>query len=304
MQRLDKTTDMPIVGDKEPEFLLRFDFQPGLANPQRIFQAAAECIEVFQAWDCTLLKSFPSQIKPVFLLERVESGSLRIWLRHFLEAIDDEALKNIDWKPAIGKYLVKGKYLLMKKLGGRNGLPERAELTEISHEIHEIAKETDVLRLPAYAKISEADIANNAKALSGALSRLESGESVAFADDDGEATLSSDFKVTDEDIKNMLVQETITNESEFILKVRKPDFLGETKWEFRLRNRNMSVSIADKDWLARFQAGKIDIRPGDALHVKLRETISYDASGEAIEEEREIITVISVQRALEQASLL
>lgn len=293
-----------IPDDKRPDFLLTIHFKPGIKNPQRIFAAASECIESMQACDEMLLKSFRTSIKPVFLMEQVKDGSLCIWLKQFLESIDDDALKNLDWKPAVGKFLVKAKYYLLKKLEGKQSLPSREELTQISDGIHELAKETDVLKLPAYARVPEIDIAQQLQVISRALARLEKGESISMSNDDGNAVIDAEFSVSENDVKDLLTSKTLENVSEMILMVRKPDFLGDSKWVFRFSKSTMSVSISDKDWLSDFQSGGIDIRPGDALYVSLKETVSYDLEGEVISEDREIVAVHSVIRKKQQASLL
>lgn len=300
-----KASQLP--ADKQPDFLLTVNFAAGVKNPQRIFFTASECISALQACDQMLLKSFPTSIQPVFVLEQVESGSLKMWLRQLLEAVEDDALKNLDWKPAVGKYLVKGKYFLLKSLEGKKGLPSQAELRQISHGLHELAKESDALRLPAYSRVTEVSIADHARIISNALSRLEPGESISLDGDDGQAVIAAGFSVTDEDINKLLVEQTLENTSELILMVRKPDFLGETKWDFRFNRRNLSVSIIDKDWLSSFQSGDIDIRPGDALRVRMKEKVAYDLNGEVVSEEREIVQVVGVIRKKEQepqASLL
>ena len=296
------TGQLPI--DKQPDFLLTIHFPAGVKDPQRIFFFFLECITALQACDQMLLKSFPTAIQPVFVLEQVETGSLKMWLRQLLEAVDDAAIKNLDWKPAVGTYLVKGKHLLLKKLGGEKGLPSKHDLSELSDKLQELAKETDVLMLPSYSRVSEIDIAEHAGIISAALARLEPGESISLNDDEGEAVIDAGFAVTDEDIKNLLIERTLENTSELILMVRKPDFLGETKWEFRFNRRSLSVAIVDKNWLSNFQSGKVDIRPGDALHVTMKERVSYDGHGEVVSEEREILVVLGVIRKKEQHSLL
>ena len=63
-------------------------------------------IRALQGLDATLVGAIDTKIEPVMVLEEIESGSLIIWLRNILTAADDEALKKLDWKPAVGKYLV------------------------------------------------------------------------------------------------------------------------------------------------------------------------------------------------------
>lgn len=293
-----------LTADKQPDFLLTIHFPENSANPQRFFAAAAECIDALQACDKILLKSFPTSIQPIFVLEQVQSGSLKICLRQFLEAIDDDALKTMDWKPAIGKYLVKGKCLILKKLEGRKSLPSADELGKVADELHELAKESDALTLPIYARLTAVDIAEQAKEISTPLSRLKEGESISLDSYEDEAVMDAGFSVTDEDINRLLVAQTLESIREIILMVRKPDFLGESKWEFRFDRKSMFVSVTDKDWLSEYQNGKKDIRPGDALRVSMREAVSYDASGEVVSVEREIVKVLEIKRRQEQGTLL
>lgn len=120
------------------------------------------------------------------------------------------------------------------------------------------------------------------------------------------ALLSEDKKPSfcvQDDMSQRLAKNTIQNDVEMILMVRKPDFLGETKWDFRYQKRNLSASIEDQGWLEKFQKGKIDIRPGDALHVIMHESVSYSSEGEVIEESKEIIKVKEVIRQQIQLSL-
>lgn len=109
----------------DPDFLLQINFEPGITQAQRIFQTAASMIEALHSCDKLLLESFPAKINPIFVLEQIESGSLKIFLMQILETVSDDALNNMDWKPAIAKYLVKGKYFLLKPLS--DGLPPDPE---------------------------------------------------------------------------------------------------------------------------------------------------------------------------------
>ena len=48
------------------------------------------------------------------VLEEIETGSIKIWLGNQLNRVDDDALKKLDWKPLVGKYLVRAKYVFYK----------------------------------------------------------------------------------------------------------------------------------------------------------------------------------------------
>jgi hypothetical protein len=71
-------------------------------------------IRALQRLDATLVEAIDSKIEPLMVLEEIESGSLVVWLKNILTATDDEALKKLDWKPAVGKYLVRAKHVYIR----------------------------------------------------------------------------------------------------------------------------------------------------------------------------------------------
>lgn len=102
--------------------------------------------------------------------------------------------------------------------------------------------------------------------------------------------------------KKETMDQVLENESERILMIRKPDFIGESKWIFSFAGRPVPIAIDDKNWLVQFQAGKIDIRPGDALKVKMFEKDYYNQSGEVTKVERSIQQVLALIRPSGQLS--
>jgi len=79
-----------------------------------------------------------------------------------------------------------------------------------------------------------------------------------------------------------------------ILKVKKPDYLGESKWDFRHGGRSFPAKIIHKVWLESFQNREIDIRPGDSIRTMVEMTDKYDFDGELIGTDYNILQVIEV----------
>ena len=96
-------------------------------------------------------------------------------------------------------------------------------------------------------------------------------------------------------MEELLTREVNSNESIMILKVRKPDYLGESKWEFVL-DRGFDAKIIDIDWLNRFQNRIEDVRPGDAIRANVRTEIRYGYEGEVVGVRHTIVKVIEVVR--------
>lgn len=285
-----------IPEDKRPDFCLAIDFARDSKNPGRVFKSMAALIEAMEGLDSILIESIDSKIKPVLLLDSVESGSIKVWLKQFIELIPDDSLNKLDWKPIIGQYLVRAKHFLLSKVDPAAPLPNRESIEEISAGINEIARSTNVKLLPVYKKIPAADIAHGIKMVTDATSRLSPEDSVMFYSDDGDASIPSAVTIEQSQINEVLSHEIIENRAIKILMVRRPDFLGDAAWEFRHEDKRYPARIDDIAWLDEFRDGRHDIRPGDALKVEVREVTSYDQNGEVVSDTRSITKIIGVIR--------
>jgi len=56
--------------------------------------------------------------------------------------------KNIDWKLLVGQYLVKAKYYILEFLKDRETINSIAEVDELRNLLLDVAKDTDVKRIP------------------------------------------------------------------------------------------------------------------------------------------------------------
>ena len=98
-------------------------------------------------------------------------------------------------------------------------------------------------------------------------------------------------------IDELVTKDKIVSQAEMILKVKKPDYLGESKWGFRHGGRNFPGKIVHKEWLENYQNRKIDIRPGDSIRAMVEIIDKYDFDGELIGTEHNIIQIITVIQA-------
>ena len=99
--------------DNQAVFGIEIDFQKNTASPSRVFKTMSELIDSFEKLDKDLIGSIDPRIKPVALIEDIEAGSIKAWLKYVFESIPDEGLKELDLKKVLGKYLVKAKYLII-----------------------------------------------------------------------------------------------------------------------------------------------------------------------------------------------
>jgi hypothetical protein len=172
---------------RDADFALRIDFKRGEPNPYRIFQAADMMIRALQHLDTTLCSTIDNKIEPIMVLEEIESGSLIIWLRNILTVIDDEALKKLDWKPAVGRYLVRAKHAYIR---WSNKADPARSISDLGQEIFNIAKETDVLQFPTYSPPPVRELADAAKEIEAAKGALIAEDKISYIMPDEEVLLN------------------------------------------------------------------------------------------------------------------
>jgi hypothetical protein len=280
----------------DADFGITIDFKKGEGNPRRVFDAASLLIEGFERLDETVIVSIHTEIEPILILEDVEAGSIKIWLRNVLKVTDDDALKTLDWRPQVGKYLVNAKYAVLRWLdSGDHDVPPL--IANLSDELRQIASETDVRHLPDYAPVHEGRLINALDRIQDAKKQLSSGDKLFIETDDNtyEVNLARDWSPTAE--LNPDSDRETHSHGELILTVRKPDMIGRTMWQFRHGKAYISAPINDEEWLEQYHAAKIDIRPGHALRCWVRFGYTYDPNGRLIGQSIEIEKVFEVIRS-------
>jgi hypothetical protein len=278
------------------DFCIVIDFDKESSNPERIFMAMSNIITSFKKLDDSLIKSIDKNITPVLILEDIEAGSIKTWLKQLIEQINDDALKNIDWKPLVGQYLVKAKYIVLNFLEGKTRITDSKEIKKLQNDLYELAEKTDVNKFPSYTPVSVPKLIDNIDRINTTLQPLNHKDKVSFLSQQGDATFNLDFNFVPNEIEDLLTKETLSNTSLMILKVKKPDYLGNSQWEFKYDKRTIFVKISDADWLTSFQQRKQDVRPGDSIKGTVKIDVKYGYDMNVINTHYEIIKVDSIVR--------
>ena len=277
------------------DFCITIDFNKKSENPSRVFQTMTELIHAFQTFDSNLIKGIDAKLEPTILLEDVETGSLKTWLSSVLKGIPDEAIKSGEWKQIIGHYLVKSKYIVLNTIEGRTDITDAKVIQEIQYELLEEARKTDIKMLPHYEPFPIPKLIRSIESINKSLAYLDKEDKAYFESKDNEkATFNLSLDFSPEKIEDLLTKESISNESTVILKIKKPDYLGSSMWEFRHNNKVMPAKILHESWLVQFQQRKVDIRPGDSIKAKINTIVKYGHDNNVLGIAYEIIEVIQV----------
>ncbi len=283
--------------DMTTDYCIEIQYEKNSPSPSRVFKAMTELIEAFSEIDRALVESIDSNIEPVLVLEDIQSGSVRTWLRAVLSAVDDGALKELDWKQQVGKYLVQAKYFIINYLDKKTTISNINEIEPLQAELLILAQNTNVRWLPFYKKPETKALLDNIQKLSSGMSELSTGDTAKYITKDNTAPFNLTFNFTPEQLSDLLVLETKISQSEMIVKAKKPDFLGESMWDYKFGDQPISAKITDKEWLSDFQAGKKPVQPQDALRVMMEITHYYDADATLTDTQYKVIKVFDVIHA-------
>lgn len=276
------------------DFCIAIDFKKGSAAPSRVFRAMSDLIDACHEFDLDLIQSIDSNIKPVTLLEDIEAGSVKAWLRYVLEDADDEALKNLEWKPIVGKYLVRAKYFVIDFLKDKTEISDRKQLEELEQGIKQLAIDTDVRHIPAYAPVPKQKLIKHIDRITAATTYLTDDDRLIYQTVDDEVSFNLKFRVVPESIEDLITKEEIITRTEMILRVKKPDYLGESRWELKHEGKTIPAKIVDVGWLKSFQRRQVDIRPGDSIRGKIDIITKYGYDMNVVSIKFNVIEVIEV----------
>lgn len=284
----------PAIRKANADFALEIDFVPGSPDPARVFRSMTQLIDTFQRFDRELVQTIDVHIEPVMVLEDIEAGSVKSWLRAVLNATDDTGLQELNWKRVVVGYLVRAKYLMIDWLNGKTEISGTVDLDELQGEIFKAAEATGVKRIPAYQPPSKFLLVRCIIDMTGSLAQLEQNDRVVFETQEGERVeFNLSVRIVPESLKALLVEESLSHTEEMILKVKKPDFLGDSKWEF-VHEHGLEAKMLDYEWLERFRNGEITLLPGSALRARVQVDVAYGIEREVVSRSHTIIKVLEV----------
>jgi hypothetical protein len=280
----------------EADFSFTIDFEKGSGDPRRVFDAASELIAGFELLDSAVAASIDSKTKTLIVLEDIRSGSLRVILKNVLKRVDDEALKSLEWKKAVGAALVRAKYVALQFLDNEQASGAEA-VNGLLVGLREIAAETDIRHLPDYPPIHEGRLISSLDKMQDAKRILAPGDRLTI-ETDGK-TYEVDLTKTWSPAKALVVPDTreTSSQGEVILGIRKPDLLGEAMWQFSHGKVNISASISDEEWLRKFHEREIALYSGDSMRCRVLFTYVYDEDGGLLEQKTEVIEVLEIIRS-------
>ena len=284
-------------------FEVIIDFERGNGDPTRVFRTMSDLIRAFESLDEHLLSSFDVAFTTSLVLDEVETGSLKARFRDLIEGVPDEALKDGEWKKVLGHFLLRAKYAILAWLNSQDRSVSRESVRELEEDIARIAEDTNIKQFPAYGAPRAEVLLSDIRSIQESLGNLEENDSVAYEYEGQSILFNPNLEISSEIVRDVLTKEVIRHSSKQVVKVKKPDYLGQSMWSFQYAGHSIDAKISHTDWLYDFQKRAIDVRPGDSLRVLLYEETSYGYEQEVVHCHYEIEKVYEVIRPPSQGRI-
>ena len=198
--------DSNITTDMKSDFCIKIDFQKGTESPSRVFRTMTELIEAFEEIDLGLVESIHAKIEPVVIIEDIEAGAIKAWLAYKLRSTDDEILKQFDWKPVVGKYLTKAKYIVLNFLEDKTEITDRNEIEELEKKLLRSAEETDLTQIPSYIPIQRPKLLSGIERITSALSHLSEDDKATYISVENEVKMNASFNFIPAKIEELMTE--------------------------------------------------------------------------------------------------
>lgn len=281
--------------DDSMTFVLRIDFVKSTGDPTRPFRTMAGLIESLARLDRELAKSIDAHVESSCVLEKVEASSIKAFIRSLMNSVDDSALRSGEWKQILGSFLVKAKHLILASVGDAKSIAEPGLLDRIQMGVLQEAERTMVRGLPGYVPIPRATLAVQIAAITNSMTPLLQQDVATYeSPQEPPVVLNRSLLVNEQELESVLATRVLKNKDQMILKVKKPDFIGSSMWEFQYEGHPITARICNDDWLAEFRRDGLGIRPGSAVRALVGIEQAYDENNEALPAKYTILDVLEV----------
>lgn len=285
---------MQVEIEQKKGFQLYIDFVKSEGDPARVFHSMAELIEAFEQIDQHLTGMFGESAATELVLDDLEAGSLKSWLRNVILAVPDEAIAELEIKKLIGHFLLKAKYRIVEWLAENEKIETIEQVRVLEGELLRLADESNVKRIPAYVPINTRTLLSQINSVQIAVSRLDERDTVRYESPVGTKNISRGIAIDEGLIREILTRRTLVNEGERLVKVKKPDYLGRSKWVLHHAGHSIEAKFEDIHWLQQFQGNAVALSPGDSLLVLMREEVSYGYENEVVHVSYTIRKVVEI----------
>ena len=279
----------------EIEYSITYDFDIEAEDPSRIFYSLGGIIETSKEIDILLGRSINAEIEVQQYLSGIETGSILAKIREWLIMPDDQLRLGEQLnQPQIQQYINQSRDRVLEELSTPQELNKIESIDSMITDIENIA-ETSGISNVHFEPPPKLEIADQMQKISRKIQPVSDFDKVIYTSTgENPIILNPQFTVDLKSLESQAADEILENESNIILRIKRPDYLGDSRWEFKHGPRALSAKMTDSEWMERFRKREFSIKPGDSLKVRLMTRSAYDKKRELLSENHEVTKVFEI----------
>jgi hypothetical protein len=125
-------------------------------------------------------------VQAMMVLEDIEANSITAWVANRLRQVDDQAIKDFDWKKQVGSFAVKTKYRVLEFLDQKATENEHKSLIQLRDDLTKLASEPLYRHLPLPGAIPLEDLVTPLDRIQESKSLLSKADRLIIRTDDKE----------------------------------------------------------------------------------------------------------------------
>lgn len=258
------------------DMVFTIDYRRDVGSVARVFAATHDFILMCEKVDRELVRCLGLRTRPAMDIVAVEFSSIRTILRQVLERTDNSAIQERGVWAFAHTFLIVGKESLLSFMDASD---HRREWERSVQRIYDAAQNGRPKSLPPFQPPRRDKLLNSLGLYERMKRRLKPGDHAYLEAPNVRHDVNLPVRVDPQVIAELKTARTTKSSTEETLVVKKPDFLGSSQWELYYQGQRVNVAVEDHDWLRRFQAGELEIRPRDGLSCQLRVEESYSRDG-------------------------
>ncbi|EMB20900.1 hypothetical protein [Treponema denticola] len=292
----------------ESEEIIKLDFQKESESPDIIFHSLQTMFNSIITLQNELLSKVDPLLDIQFILSDLKYSS--IISKYIKKILIPDEEDNITTIPTVEgnimQYLNASQDSVINTVSNFDGLLIKNDtLNEIVENISKISVETGVSKNVNFRMPNKIIIAKSLEQLEDSTNILDLKDKYHFIRKNEEKTIRKVYLNIDYDqLKNEMTEKIIETPIHIKLKIKIADFLGHSRWKFKLENgKTIDAKILDEVWLNKFHEKKEILGPGDSIEIKGTVKDYYDETGNMIYSDYIINNVIRIHEANDQREI-
>lgn len=271
------------------------DFEKMKGDPSRVFLAMAEVSQSVQKLQGRLSVLLPGAIGTELVLADVEKGSVVAKFIARRVGMDFPDQQDVD----VADVFIYVMQRVVEIFSSANKDITFQDIEEACFDIERRAVEVPGNEL-FIGKMQPEDIIDFAVGMKKAASFMSANDELYFSTRLSDRVINKNALIDEEMAEELLTVKMVINfDHNAVLKIKKPDYLGKSKWVmvYQKNGKSIDVKIDHTEWLDNFQRNELNdfISPGDDVKGLLELRLGFNRNGEVISEDyvlREVFCIV------------